>query len=224
MESRSEDAEKVDWLPAPNRPICSDSCDHDLPVPSTIAPKNFISKCNTLKFSTFSEYTLVSPMRHGIEVDGSHVKYPAVFEAFSKASIALSSGETAQIVWWDGDIKPRDLEILGPAQRINKIPGMDYICFKSTTVHALSQMRRMFPEMYRFFPRSFLLPHQLPELQRSHDSLQAKTGEPVTWIVKPRNECCGHGIRLIQHISALGHKADSVVVQKYIPPFVIDGF
>jgi hypothetical protein len=163
-------------------------------------------------------------MRRGVEVDGSHAKYPAVLEAFGKAGIHLGlGGGTAQIVWWDGDIRQHDFEMLGPAQRINKIPGMDYICYKSTTIHAMNQMRRMFPDAYRFFPPSFLLPHQFPDLQRIHAHLQGKTGQPVTWIVKPRNECCGHGIRLIQHISALTHKSDSVVVQKYISPYLISG-
>jgi hypothetical protein len=164
-------------------------------------------------------------MRRDVEVDGTHAKYPATFCAFEKAGIRLGLGsDSAQIVWWDGDIKQHDFELLNPGQRINKIPGMDYVCYKSTTIHALNQMRRMFPDAYRFFPHSFLLPHQFPDLQRAHAHLQGKTGQPVTWIVKPRNECCGHGIKLIQHISALTHKSDSVVVQKYISPFLIDGY
>jgi hypothetical protein len=163
-------------------------------------------------------------MRRGVEVDGTRAKYPSVLEAFTKAGIHLGIGSsTAQIVWWDGDIRQHDFEMLGPGQRINKIPGMDYICYKSTTIHAFNQMRRLFPDPYRFFPVSFLLPHQLADLQRAHHHLQGVTGQPVTWIVKPRNECCGHGIRLIQHICSITHKLDSVVVQKYISPFLING-
>ncbi|OHT17429.1 Tubulin-tyrosine ligase family protein [Tritrichomonas foetus] len=164
------------------------------------------------------------PLMKGIEVDGSHVKYPAVKEAFQEAEIELTDNINAPIIWWDGDIKTRDFETLGPTQRINKIPGMDYICFKSTTIHAFNQMRRMFPNLYNFFPSSFLLPHQYTDLQRAHNYLQGKAKSPITWIIKPRNGCCGNGIKLIQHIYELAHKSEPAVVQKYIPPYLIDGY
>jgi hypothetical protein len=99
---------------------------------------------------------------------------------------------------------------------------MDDICCKSATIQALNEMRQMFPHGYRFFPHSFLLPQQFPDLQRAHNHLKGKTGQPVTWIVRLCNEYRGHGIKLIQHIAALTHKAESVVVQKYISPFLID--
>ena len=165
-------------------------------------------------------------MKQRVEVDGSHIKYPAVKNAFQKANITPSSQPNlhADIVWWDGEIKNRDFENLSPSQRINKIPGMDYICFKSTTIHAFQQMRRMFPLQYNFFPTSFLLPHQFTDLQRTHNYIQGKINQPVTWIVKPRSGCCGNGIRLIQHTYELAHKTDPVVVQRYIPPYLIDGY
>lgn len=160
------------------------------------------------------------------EVDGSHVKYPAVKEAFKKAEINLVDGQShyTSIIWWDGDIKNKDFENIGPSQRVNKIPGMDYICFKSTTIHAFNQMRRMFPNFYNFFPTSFLLPHQFTDLQRLHNHLQGRSKHPVTWIVKPRNGCCGNGIKLVQHIFELSHRTEPAVVQRYIPPYLINGY
>ena len=106
-------------------------------------------------------------MKQRVEVDGSHIKYPAVKNAFQKANITPSSQPNlhADIVWWDGEIKNRDFENLSPSQRINKIPGMDYICFKSTTIHAFNQMRRMFPNYYHntiSFQRHFFFLINLP--------------------------------------------------------------
>lgn len=164
-------------------------------------------------------------MLDGIEIEAARIKYPAVREGLEKAGIKFTSNNpSAPIVWWDGDIQMKDFEAIGPAQRINKIPGMDYLCFKSTTIHALNQMRRLFPELYNFFPGSFLLPHQYTDLQRAHNHLQGKTRKPVTWIVKPRNGCCGHGIRLIQHVYELAHKTDPLVVQRYISPYLVNGY
>ena len=157
--------------------------------------------------------------------DVSHVKYPVVHQALDKANIEQTSGNPdAQILWWDGDIHSKDFDILGPTQRINKIPGMDYICFKSTTIHAMNQMQRLFPQLYTFIPQSFLLPHQLGDLQRFHAKLQSRSRKPITWIVKPRNECCGHGIRLIQHLYELQMKTEPVVVQRYISPYLLEGY
>lgn len=161
----------------------------------------------------------------GREFDVTHLKYPAVQQAFEKANInQTTNNQDAQILWWDGDIKNKDFDNVGPAQRINKIPGMDYICFKSTTIHAMNQMKRLFPNLYTFIPQSFLLPHQFGDLQRLHNKIQTRTHKPVTWIVKPRNECCGHGIHLIQHLYELQNKTEPIVVQRYVSPFLLDGY
>lgn len=161
----------------------------------------------------------------GTEIESSHVKYPVVKEAFSRVDIEQTfDSQDSPIYWWDGDIFPKDFKNVGPNQRINKIPGMDYICYKSTFIHSMNQMRRLFPNFYKFFPLSFLLPHQFTDFQREHEKLQHALRKPVTWIVKPRSGCCGHGIKLIQHVYEIGRKAESIVIQRYVAPFLLDGF
>jgi hypothetical protein len=134
------------------------------------------------------------------------------------------SDSSPQIIWWEGDFTPRDFSQFSLSQRISKIPGMDYLCYKSTTIYALNQMRRMFPAHYRFFPASFILPQQFSDLRRAHLYLQEKTHQPVTWIAKPRNDCCGHGIKLVPHIYSFLQNPDPLVIQRYVSPFLIDGF
>jgi len=79
----------------------------------------------------------------------------------------------------------------------------------------------MFPNYYRFFPLSFLLPHQFNDLQNAHRYFQSHSNQPVTWIVKPRSGC---GYKLVQQLYELSHKTEPFVVQKYIPPYLIDGY
>lgn len=174
-----------------------------------------MSSANNIQFSEVT---------NAMEIDIGHVRYPAVQEGLKLSPAKLSLDYDCPIVWWDGDIRTQDLELLGPCQRINKIPGMDYICYKSSTIYALNQMRRTFPSVYTFFPRSFLLPRQTDDLQRAHILLQGKSKQPVTWIVKPRSGCCGHGIQLIQHTYGLSNFPDGSVVQRYIEPFLLDGY
>ena len=159
----------------------------------------------------------------GFEIDIAHVRYPSVRAGLEKTGKTLTCDQESPIVWWDGDVKARDFELLGHAQRISKIPGMDYICYKSSTIHALNQLRRMFPKVYNFFPLSFLLPHQIADLQRADKTIQTRTQDPVTWIVKPRSGCCGHGIRLTQDVTEFSHNSPASVVQLYMKPFLIEG-
>ena len=155
----------------------------------------------------------------------ARVKYQTTRDGLASSCFRVASDQCdADVLWWDGDIKDRDFSVLGPVQRINKIPGMDYICFKSSTIHAFNQMRRLFPRLYGFFPASFLLPHQLRDLQTAHRSLLCRLKGPVTWIVKPRNGCCGSGIRLMQHIYELSEKREPSVVQRYVEPYLLDGY
>ena len=51
-----------------------------------------------------------------------------------------------------------------------------------------------------------------------------KKKEPATWIVKPRNGCCGNGIKLIQNSFELSESKESCIVQNYIRPFLVDGY
>ena len=162
-------------------------------------------------------------MSGDLEIDVSRVRYPAVREGLEQSGRRLVCGRESEVVWWDGDIKNRDIELLGPRQRISKIPGMDYICYKSSTIYALNQMRRIFPSLYSFFPLSFLLPHQLADLQRADKALKTKTQSPVTWIVKPRIGCSGQGIRLTQDVEEFEHNSPASVVQMYVRPFLVDG-
>jgi hypothetical protein len=84
-------------------------------------------------------------------------------------------------------------------------------------------MKMMFPKFFGFYPTTFHLPFQFAEFQREHLRLSGK-GTPITWIVKPRNGCCGNGIRLIQNSFDVANENQQAIVQRYISPFLLDGF
>ncbi|OHT04804.1 Tubulin-tyrosine ligase family protein [Tritrichomonas foetus] len=159
------------------------------------------------------------------KIDVQKVRYPVVKQAFLSTNyIQTKDDVTALIVWHDGFIpKSTFLNIL-PHQRVSKIPGMDFLCFKSTTFKALNHMRALFPKTYNFFPITFLLPFQFAEFQKEHLKIAASTGIPVTWIFKPKSGCCGNGIKLIQNSFEVADSSFSGVIQKYVPPYLIDGF
>jgi hypothetical protein len=160
----------------------------------------------------------------GTKIDVRKVRYPVVHHAFARLHVIQTEYDPdAVIVWWDGFMPSNEITNLYPYQRINKIPGMDVICYKNTFFHALSRMKTAFPSFYNFFPRTFQLPFQFSEFQREHLRLSSKA-TPVTWIVKPRSGCCGNGIRLVQNSFDVANQTQLAVIQRYVSPFLISGF
>jgi tubulin polyglutamylase TTLL6/13 len=139
--------------------------------------------------------------------------------------VATEDDPNSKIIWWDGFIPPEEFALLKPHQRINKIPQMDLLCYKSTLFQSLNQIQSLFPQYYTFFPETFLLPHQFLEFHKEHVRiLSGKAGANLTWIFKPRCGSCGNGIRLIQNPLSLINETAQGVIQRYLPPFLIDGY
>lgn len=164
-------------------------------------------------------------MNSGTKIDTSRSKYSVVKEAFSHFGIDQVPGDPeAPIVWFDGTIPQDFFYTLSSKQRINKIPGMDMICFKSNTFTSLNAMRQQYPKIFTFYPLTFILPAQYSDFQREHIRESNKCKGPVTWIVKPRAGCCGNGIRLIQNTFELGDNKVPCIIQNYISPYLVNGY
>ena len=158
------------------------------------------------------------------KIDVRKVKYPIVKAAIDGCGCStVENDPTAEIVWWDGNISNEDFMTVHPNQRISKIPGMDYLCYKSAFFQALNQMQDLFPSYFNFFPTTFLLPYQFNEFQREHIR-SCSRGTSSTWIVKPRSGCCGNGIKLCQNAFDLAEMRTPAIVQRYISPYLIDGY
>lgn len=158
-------------------------------------------------------------------IDVQKVKYPVVKEAFERIGAKqVKNDPNAQIYWFDGTIPLEEFGYLFPHQRINKIPGMDYLCYKSSFFQALNNMRNLYPSFYTFYPPTFLLPYQFTDFQREHVRSCNKIGNTSTWIWKPRSGCCGNGIKLVQNPFDLADSQTPAIVQRYVSPYLINGF
>jgi tubulin polyglutamylase TTLL11 len=47
--------------------------------------------------------------------------------------------------------------------KTNRIPEMGELCDKKITGYYLNKFREYFPEDYKFFPRTFLIPEEIEE-------------------------------------------------------------
>lgn len=111
---------------------------------------------------------------------------------------------------------------------VNRLPGMGGLCDKVNMTLALRLLQQLWPEKFRFFPRSWLLPLETTKLR---DWLSRHKGETV--IVKPADGSQGDGIFLVRDPQDLECKLAAkphwgagfgALAQTYVPsPLLLDG-
>ena len=78
---------------------------------------------------------------------------------------------------------------------------------------------RQFPKDFQFYPRSFVLPHEVTAFREQFD---AKGRSKKTFIIKPDSGCQGRGIYLTKRVNTVD-TTSSCVAQHYISkPLLID--
>lgn len=162
--------------------------------------------------------------QEGTEIDSSRAKYPTSQNGIHNAGFVSATGPDPPLIWIDGVLSMDEAESIKSHQRVNKIPCMDYICFKSTLFEELNNMRRKFPQIINFYPPTYLLPQDYPEFQRQHHVICGRTSSAPTWVIKPRSGSCGRGIFLIQSAYEASNIEHAAVAQLMVDPLLLDGF
>ena len=161
-------------------------------------------------------------VKPGDEVD-SRAHYPTSHAGLKEAGlIEVSEDSKPPLMWIDGTITMKTAESLLPYQRANKIPCMDYICFKSTLFSEVNIIKKQYPSVFNFYTDTYVLPHDYPEFQRRHTFICSRKSQAPTWVIKPKNGCCGKGIQLINSIYEAEGITDQSVAQLYIHPYLLD--
>lgn len=161
----------------------------------------------------------------GYYVDPTRSNYETSQEGLKQAGLIFATPEDSPptYVWVDGILRKEDAIEHAPYQRFNKIPGMDYICYKSTLFKTLNEMQKLYPGVFDVYPKTFLLPKEFLDFQREHKSICGRSKQAPSWVVKPRNSCCGRGISIVQSVAEVQEIDYEAVIQQYIHPFLIDG-
>ena len=102
------------------------------------------------------------------------------------------------LCWTDNHIKQEVFYKMSQHQRINHFPGMEVLSRKNNLGKSLMAFRKRFPDEFDFFPNTWMLPAEWPQLKDYHDN--RKAGKAQTFIVKPEAACQGRGIYLTRHI------------------------
>lgn len=106
----------------------------------------------------------------------------------------------------------------------NKIhAGISAVAHKADLAKHLNRLRHLFPEEFKFYPQTWLLPEEQAEFD-DYAQRQRGLGKTTTYIVKPDEGAQGEGIFLIQNPRDLCNIRLPSVVQKYLPkPFLLRG-
>ena len=181
-------------------------------------------KCSCSHLPEFSVQILMERKCAGVHVNADRSHYDTSHNGLQRAGLVFAKeGENPPFVWVDGILSKEDALDHLPYQRFNKIPGMDYICYKSTLFRALNEMRAQHPHLFDVYPRTFLLPKEFLEFQREHKAICGKDLVAPSWVIKPRNSCCGRGISILQSVADVRAIPYESVAQLYIHPFLLDG-
>lgn len=165
----------------------------------------------------------------GTLFDTHKVRFNVIKSALKEIECAQTdSDNSARIIWWDGYMKREEFLNMYPHQRINRIPAMDQICYKSNTFTALNKLRKIDRDLFNFFPLTYILPNEYEQFKNEAESMLKKNQElkidNPTWIFKPRNGQCGIGIQLFQDPSTVSDTQKyNGVVQSYISPHLHNG-
>jgi len=70
------------------------------------------------------------------------------------------------LIWFDLGIESQTLERLQGYQKVNHFPAMYQISRKTFLARNLKRMRKMFPDEFQFFPRTWCWPVEASELRQ----------------------------------------------------------
>jgi hypothetical protein len=171
----------------------------------------------------------------GVKIETHGVHYKVILSAFDRMKIIHTENDPSSLIlWWEGLMQHEDFLMVYPHQRVNKIPGIEILCSKTSFFQSLSRMKQHFPIFYNFFPITYQLPSQFSEFQREHVRLCVELSRQtptfvsasggITWIMKPSNGCCGNGIHLIQNSFQVATQMQHSVIQRYVSPYLVNGY
>ncbi|KAI8046169.1 tubulin polyglutamylase TTLL13 [Drosophila gunungcola] len=103
-------------------------------------------------------------------------------------------------------------------QQINHFPGMIEICRKDLLSRNLNRMQKQFPQDYKIFPKTWMLPADYG------DAMNYALNHKRTFILKPDSGAQGRGIWLTNDLKTIGAH-ERLICQTYIHrPLLIDGY
>lgn len=123
--------------------------------------------------------------------------------------------DESDIFWVDCAVQPERFCKLKPYQKINHFPHMHELARKNYLAKNLNKMKKLFPNDFNFYPRTWLYPAEFPSLKLNYSN-------KTVYIVKPEASCQGKGIFLTRNLEGFEDN-ERYVIQEYLKnPLLLD--
>lgn len=149
-------------------------------------------------------------------VDYSDAKFSSVYQAFEELRIQEMSGNPNSILIWTDSLNNVSFDNIQPYQVINRIPNMEILSLKASFFFNINRMKKVFPNIFSYFPRTFILPIDEKEFTK------ACKNSLIPIIIKPDNGSFGNGIKIHYPGTPISIPHYICVAQDYIPSYLID--
>ncbi|OHS97996.1 Tubulin-tyrosine ligase family protein [Tritrichomonas foetus] len=146
---------------------------------------------------------------------GENIKFNSVREALEELGIKhTENDDSAVLVWYDSKNtnKAETFTQLKNWQVVNRIPSISVICRKAPLARLMNKLVELYPELYDFWPKTFILPfskeefvdyyceHNVKELNHNNKNISTQKNRkcnPKSFLIKPDNGSLGKGIKII---------------------------
>ena len=107
------------------------------------------------------------------------------------------------LIWNDVTIHSEKLSQLKSFQKVNHFPSMNGVTKKNNLAASLKKMKNHYPVDYGFYPKTWVIPHQMTKLKSDMAKEKASKGKNPIMIVKPSDSSQGKGIFFINDVEKL---------------------
>jgi tubulin polyglutamylase TTLL6/13 len=152
-------------------------------------------------------------------INVNYTQYEIVKDAADETDFRLTvDDEEDWDIWFiDGPILPTLLLKMKSYQRTNHFPAMYVLARKNLLARNLNTIQKAIPELYDFFPPTWILPSDSKSFSEQFNQKKAKT-----FIIKPESMCQGRGIFLTRSCDWI-IQGEHYVAQRYLhKPYLID--
>lgn len=167
--------------------------------------------------SNFAKQQKYKPNRLTANIDYSG--YASVERCLQRMEYKIVSDRYYNLLYWcDTNVSMEFPLTLQEWQFVNHFPGTSSISKKIDLSRNIEKMKKVFPDLYNFHPKSFIVPTQSLDLKMYLTSHNRKT-----FIIKPDLGSQGRGIFLVQDSDGVNECTEPAIAQEYISPFLLNG-
>lgn len=122
---------------------------------------------------------------------------------------------------WTYTCKPEQIRDISYRQRINHFPNSYQLGRKDMMYRNFNNMKRRLGAGFDYCPMTYILPQDYTRFKLDQ---KEEPNPKQLWIVKPTNEACGRGIKVIQGKQYVKNKENHLISRYVMNPHLINGF